>query len=192
MKGCVNIMIALIIMIIFIILVAWGITVNNKLVRYKNEVEVSESQITIQLQRRADLIPNLVNTVKGYSTHEQDTLTKVAEMRKQLVNPNDNLNEKLAINDELSSELHQLIISVENYPELKANENFLRLQEELTNTENKVAYSRASFNNTTGAFNTMVESFPTSIIASMKKYKTKELIKTNRNEEIEDVPEIKF
>lgn len=185
-------MIALIIMIIFIILVAWGITVNNKLVRYKNEVEVSESQITIQLQRRADLIPNLVNTVKGYSTHEQDTLTKVAEMRKQLVNPNDNLNEKLAINDELSSELHQLIISVENYPELKANENFLRLQEELTNTENKVAYSRASFNNTTGAFNTMVESFPTSIIASMKKYKTKELIKTNRNEEIEDVPEIKF
>lgn len=167
----------LFVVIVLIILGVYIVIANNKLVRYKQEIETAESQIDVQLERRADLIPNLVSTVKGYAKYESETLSKVTEMRQGMVAPTSTLSEKLEANDSMTSALRQLMVSVEAYPELRANENFIRLQEELTNTENKVAYTRMNFNNTVGTYNFLVESFPSAIIASMFGFKVKDRLK---------------
>lgn len=184
-------MILIIGLIVLVLLIVWFISANNRLVRYKNEVEKAESNIGVQLTRRADLIPNLVETVKGYTSHEEKTLTQVTEMRNSIMSSDSSLSEKLKANDSMSSNLKQLMVSVEAYPKLKANTNFLNLQEELANTENKVSFSRLSYNSTVTAFNNMIESFPLNIVAAFKRYKRKEVLESPLGKRAE-APEIKF
>jgi LemA protein len=119
-----------------------------------------------QLQRRNDLIPNLVNTVKGYAKHEKDVFTAIADARSRLAGAS-TVNEKVKANEQMDSALARLLVVVEQYPNLKANENFIRLQDELAGTENRIAVERQRYNNSVLAYNTMIKSFPGNIIASM-------------------------
>ena len=155
----------------------WGISVYNDLVTLRNRYKNAFSQIDVQLKRRYDLIPNLVETAKGYMKHEKDTLEAVIQARnaalgasqKAAANPSDPEAMKglLGAESQLTGMLGRLMMLTENYPDLKANQNMLSLQEELTSTENKVAFSRQSFNDSVMTYNTAREVFPSNIIAGM-------------------------
>ena len=151
---------------IILILIVFIISIYNSLVTLKQRVKNSWSQIDVQLQRRFDLIPNLVESVKGYMSHESDVLTKVTELRTSWTNAK-TVSEKAELDSELSGALKTIMAVSENYPELKANQNFSELQEELRNTENKISYSRQFYNDTVTRYNTKLELFPSNIIASM-------------------------
>ncbi len=168
----------LIVLGIIVLLVAFYISLYNKLITLKNRVENAWSQIDVQLQRRFDLIPNLVETVKGYMTHENDVLTKVAELRTSWANAG-TVGEKAELNNQLSGALKTIMAVSENYPELKANQNFSELQEELRNTENKISYSRQFYNDTVTRYNTSLDVIPTNIVAGMNsgKFSKAELFK---------------
>lgn len=172
-----------IILAIVILLMLFVIGVYNSLVTLRKKVENSWSQIDVQLQRRFDLIPNLVETVKGYMNHETEVLTKVAELRTAWANAG-TVSEKAELNDQLSNTLKTIMAVSESYPELKANQNFLALQEELTATENKISYSRQFYNDIVTRFNTKLEVVPTNIIAGMypEKFKPAELFKVEEEE----------
>lgn len=174
-----------------IVLVLLGIYVvysYNSLVKYRNWVKESWSQIDVQLKRRHDLIPNLVNTVKGYAKHEQETLEKVIQARNQLINGTPQ--QRIEADNEIQQALKSIFALSEAYPELKANQNFLNLQEELTNTENKVAYSRQLYNKTVAEYNIKRETIPTNIIASLFNFQKEELLSIP--EEERDVPTVEF
>lgn len=142
-----------IILIIVVLVIAIYITAYNGLQRAKIYTEESWSQIDVQLKRRNDLIPNLVETVKGYAKHESETFEKVVQLRNQLTQiPADNHEETLKVSNEITDSLKTIFALSENYPDLKANENFLKLQEELTNTENKIAYSRQLYNSSAAQY----------------------------------------
>lgn len=158
-----------------VIILFWTINYNS-LIKYRNWVEEAWAQIDVQLKRRYDLIPNLVETVKGYAKHEQETLEKVIEARNRMFAQGNTRNDEIAANDQISTGLKSLFALSESYPELKANENFLMLQEELAGTENKIAFSRQSYNKTVMEFNTKVESVPTNIIASIHGFKRQDLL----------------
>lgn len=151
---------------IILVLIIFIISIYNSLVTLKQRVKNSWSQIDVQLQRRFDLIPNLVESVKGYMSHESDVLTKVTELRTSWTNAK-TVSEKAELDSELSGALKTIMAVSENYPELKANQNFSELQEELRNTENKISYSRQFYNDTVTRYNTKLELFPSNIIASM-------------------------
>lgn len=168
-----------------VVLVLIYFSMYNGLVKYRNWVDEAWAQIDVQLKRRYDLIPNLVETVKGYAKHEQETLAKVVELRNQL-GEKSNRQDQMAVNDQLSGALKNLFALREAYPDLKANENFKMLQEELTQTENKVAYSRQLYNNTVMKYNTKIESVPTNIIASMHHFEKRDMLEA-RAEERENV-----
>ena len=153
-------------LIVIVLIVLWVIFSYNGLVRKKMKVENSWGQIDVQLQRRFDLIPNLVNCVKGYMEHEKDTLSKVTELRTSWANAG-SIGEKVELDNQLSGALKTIMAVSENYPDLKANQNFSELQEELRNTENKIAYSRQFYNDSVTMYNTAIRVFPTSIIASI-------------------------
>ncbi|OGX79006.1 hypothetical protein A6395_09150 [Exiguobacterium sp. SH31] len=170
---------------IIVVLAVIYFSMYNGLVKYRNWVDESWAQIDVQLKRRYDLIPNLVETVKGYAKHEQETLTKVVELRNQLGSKTSR-QEQMEVNDQLSGALKNLFALREAYPDLKANENFMMLQEELTQTENKVAYSRQLYNNTVMKYNTKIESVPTNIIASVQKFEKRDMLEA-REEERENV-----
>ncbi|WP_413374629.1 LemA family protein [Alkalihalobacillus sp. 1P02AB] len=155
--------------IILLIIIIW-IFCYNSLVKYRNWVEESWYQIENQLKRRYDLIPNLIETVKGYTKHEQETFAKIVQLRNQTVAPDQSREEQMEANNQLSSGLRQLFALREDYPELKANQNFLMLQEELTGTENKIAYSRQLYNKTVREYNTKIDSIPTNIVASLHNF----------------------
>lgn len=138
----------------------------NALVTLKKMVENGFSQIDVQLKRRHDLIPNLVESVKGYAGHERETLDRVIRARGAAVSAQ-GINDKLKAEGELGAALGRLMLLVENYPDLKANQNFLALQEELTSTENKIAFARQHFNDSVMTYNTKREVFPSNIIAGM-------------------------
>ena len=140
--------------------------IRNELVTQKNTIEGTWSEVDVQLQRRADLIPNLVNTVKGYATQEKDVFTNIANARAALAGAK-TPQEKIAANGQLDSALGRLLVVVENYPQLKSNENFMRLQDELAGTENRIAVSRRRYNETIQTYNTTLEMFPNNIVASM-------------------------
>ena len=161
----------------------------NGLVQNRIQTQEAASQIDVQLQRRNDLIPNLVNTVKGYTKHESETLAKVVELRQQIVNAPD-LNTQMELSNQMSKQLPQIFALAESYPDLKANTNFLKLQEELTNTENKVSYSRQLYNSTVATYNTKVQSFPTNVIAKIFGFKLAELIVVP--ESVKEVPKVEF
>jgi len=154
-----------ILLIIAIVLVFFVVGIYNNLVKLKNYVKESWSQIDVQLKRRHDLIPNLVETVKGYANFEKETLEKVIQARNQLVSgsPQDRIN----ADNELQATLRSIFALSEAYPDLKANKSFTQLQEELTNTEDKVAYSRQLYNSQVAKYNISREQFPAVIFASL-------------------------
>ena len=157
-------------LVIVVLLLVWIIAVYNNLVSLKMRVKNAWAQIDTQLKRRFDLIPNLVETVKGYAAHEQGTLEKVIAARNTYTSAN-TVEEKAKANNELTSTLKSIFALGEAYPELKANENFLALQTELAGTEDKVAYSRQFYNDTVQMYNTAIMKFPNNILAGMFGYK---------------------
>ncbi len=153
-----------------VIIVLFIILLFNSLVRLKNRVKNAWAQIDVQLKRRADLIPNLVETVKGYAKHEKSVLAEVTKARTALMRA-DTPTKKAAADNALSGTLKSLFAVAENYPQLKANENFLQLQEELAGTENKVAYARQFYNDIVMRFNTKIETFPNNLFARLLGFK---------------------
>ena len=167
-----------IILAIIILLVVFIISTYNGLVKSKMNVDNSWSQIDVQLQRRFDLIPNFVETVKGYMTHEQETFEKIAALRTSWANAS-SISDKANLDNEISSTLKTIMAVSENYPELKANTNFLQLSEELRNTENKISFSRQFYNDSVTMYNTKLQVFPSNIIAGRFHFTSAELFKTD-------------
>lgn len=174
-------MIGWIILAIVVVLVIAVIGMYNSLVQSKIKVDNAWSQIDVQLQRRFDLIPNFVETVKGYMTHEKETFTKIAELRTSWANTQ-NVSEKADLNNQLSGSLKTIMAVSENYPELKANQNFADLSEELRNTENKISFSRQFYNDTVTMYNTKLQIFPSNIIASMFNFTARDLFEAQSDE----------
>ena len=162
-----------VLIIVLIVLVVAGLVfggkyvgIRNDLVTRKEAVSASWSQVDVALQRRADLIPNLVETVKGYAKHEQGVMDAVANARAALLGAK-TPQEKIAANAQLDGAIGRLLVVVENYPNLKANENFLRLQDELAGTENRIAIERRKYNEKVQEYNTQIQLFPNNIVASL-------------------------
>lgn len=161
----------------------------NSLVQMDEAVKAAWAQVENQLQRRYDLIPNYVETVKGYAKHEKEVFVKVTEARSRVAGAG-NINEKIAANNQLSSALARLLVVVERYPELKANTNFIRLQDELAGTENRIAVERRRFNETVRVFNTKIRSFPTNLIAGFFGFEKATFFEVSK--EKQEAPKIKF
>ncbi len=174
--------------VVIVVIALFLITTYNGLVKYKNWVKESWTQIDVQLKRRHDLIPNLVNTVKGYAKHEQETLEKVVQARSQLVSGTPQ--ERIDADNQIQGALKSIFALSESYPDLKANQNFINLQEELTTTENKVAYSRQLYNKTVADYNIKRESFPTILIAGMFNFQHEDQLEIP--EENREVPNVSF
>ena len=169
------------ILIIIAVIVVLFIGIYNGLVTARQKVKNAWSQIDVQLQRRFDLIPNFVETVKGYMQHEADTLTKVTELRTSWASAT-TVEEKAELNNQLSGALKTIMAVSENYPDLKANQNFSELQEELRNTENKISFSRQFYNDSVTMYNTKLEVFPSNIIANMFGFKPETLFTAESEE----------
>jgi len=175
------IIVVVVLALIVISLLRWGIRTYNGFITLEEGVEGQWANVENVYQRRADLIPNLVNTVKGYAEHEQETFTAVIEARAKAtsvtIDPTNLTPQSLAafqeVQDGLSSALSRLMVTVERYPDLKANQNFLALQDQLEGTENRIAVERRKFNEVTRGFNTSIRKFPASIIANMKDFEQK-------------------
>lgn len=164
----------LIILAVAAAVLVWAIGTYNKFITKKNQVDGAWSQIDVQLKRRYDLIPNLVETVKGYAGHEQETLERVIQARNTaMAAPSSDLAQKSVAENALSGTLRQLFALSESYPDLKANENFMELQEELTTTENKISFARQHFNETVGSYNIAIQQVPANIIANFCNFKTR-------------------
>src|SRR5216683_6420088 len=148
----------------------------NSLVRLRNQVDNAWRQIDVQLKRRHDLIPNLVEAVKGYMQFERDTLTQVVEARGKAISAPDQAS-RVAAENQLTTGLGRLLAVMENYPQLKSNENVLKLQEELTTTENQIGYSRQAYNDLAMQLNTRIQTFPTSVIADHFNFKVADYFK---------------
>lgn len=161
----------------------------NTLVAMDEGVKGAWAQVENQLQRRYDLIPNYVETVKGYAAHEKEVFLKVTEARSKVGRAGP-VSEKIAANNELSSALARLLVVVERYPDLKANTNFIRLQDELAGTENRIAVERRRFNEMVRAFNTKIRSFPTNLIAGMLGFEKATFFEVP--EERQEAPQVKF
>jgi LemA protein len=186
-------MIALYVIIgVVAILIIWFIVIYNGLVRLRNQVSNAWAQIDVQLKRRHDLIPNLVETVKGYAKHERETLEAVTNARnlaQQAVGGGVGAQSKAE--GELSSALSRLLAVVENYPDLKANQNFLALQEELTSTENKISFSRQFYNDSVLKYNNKTQMFPSNAVAGMTGFKAGEFFEVEVAAERE-APKVSF
>ena len=187
------------VLLIAAILVIWGISAYNNLVTLNENVNQSWSQVENQYQRRADLIPNLVNTVKGYANFEKSVLTDVTEARAkvgQMTVTKDILDDPAAfqkfqsIQGQLSGALSRLLVTVENYPDLKANENFLQLQAQLEGTENRIAVERRKFNEAVQTYNTSIKRFPNNFFASLFNFKDKQYFKATAGSETP--PKVQF
>lgn len=176
--------------VIVILLIIWIVALYNGLVSQRNLVDEAASQIDVQLQRRGDLLPNLLETVKGYAKHEQETFEKVTAMRSQLKDPNVSLGDKVKADNELTGALNHLFAVSENYPELKANQNFLALQEELTNTENKIAFSRQNYNSNVMVYNNKLQTFPSNMVAKFGNFPEHSYLEVP--EQSKEVPQMKF
>ncbi len=163
----------LILLIVFAVIVVFVVGIYNGLVNLRNRSENAWAQVDVQLRRRYDLIPNLVETVKGYAKHEKDTFQNVTEARSKAINAG-TVKEQGDAENMLSGALKSLFAVVENYPDLKANQNFLMMQEELAGTEGKIAYARQFYNDSIMKFNTKQQVFPSNIIANMFNFQEKE------------------
>ena len=160
-----------------VIVIGWAILTYNRLVTLRNQLENAWAQIDVQLKRRYDLIPNLVETVKDYMEFEEEVLTRVTEARSRAVSA-EGPAEQAEAENMLTGALRQLFAVVENYPELKANENVMALQNELSSTENQIAFSRQFYNDNVMRFNTKIQTFPTNLIAGMLGFSEREFFET--------------
>lgn len=186
MGGLILIMLLIIIGVIFLAVIG----IYNSLVRLRNRCDNGWAQVDVQLRRRYDLIPNLVETVKGYAKHEREVFEKVTEARAKAINAS-TVKEQGEAENILAGTLKSLFAVAENYPELKANENFMMLQEELAGTEGKIAYARQFYNDTVMKFNVKQQVFPSNIIANMFNFKEKDYLEIEEPEAREPV-KVKF
>jgi LemA protein len=174
---------------IVVVLVFAFIGIYNSLIVLRNRVRNAWSQIDVQLKRRYDLIPNLVETVKGYAAHEREIFEKIAEARSLAISAKGPV-ETAKANDMLSGTLKTLFAVAEAYPDLKANQNFLALQEELSGTENKIAFARQFYNDTTMEYNTGIQVFPRNVVAGMFNFKEEQLYQIPATEK--EAPKVSF
>jgi len=179
-----------IIIAILAVLVAYIVAMYNALIRLRNQVQEGWSGIDVQLKRRYNLIPNLVSTVKGYQQHENETLRQVTELREQAMNTND-IKSKAKLESALSSSIGKLLVSVEAYPDLKASQNFLDLQKQLSDIEDQIQMARRYYNGTARDYNTKIQSFPDMIIANMFRFKARDYFEVEGEAE-KAVPKVDF
>ena len=180
----------LIILIVVAVGVVFVIGMYNSLIRLRNQVKNAWSQIDVQLKRRHDLIPNLVETAKGYMKHERETLDSVTQARSRAVGAG-TVGEKSSAEGALSGALGRFMLVVENYPDLKANQNFLSLQEELTSTENRIGFARQNYNDQVLFYNNKIQMFPSNIVAGMFKFDQEEFFELEDKAE-RAVPKVSF
>ena len=181
--------ILILIIAVLAVVILPAVSSYNRLVALSEDVETALSQIDNQLQRRNDLIPNLVNTVKGYAAHEEEIFTRIADARSRLIGAG-SLEEKAEASEELSGALSRLLAIAENYPELKANENFRQLADELAGTENRIATARRDYNNAARVYNTTIRRFPTVILANVFGFERYEYFEAD--ESARQAPEVNF
>jgi len=180
----------IIVLVVLVIIIAWFIGIYNQLVQLRNRVDTQWAQIDVELKRRYDLIPNLVETVKGYAAHEKETLDRVIKARQIAVDAKTVQDQGTAENM-LTGALRSIFALAEAYPNLKANENFLQLQGELSEIENIVATARSAYNEAVLQHNNMVQMFPSSIVAGMSGFGLKELFEVT-DPEVREAPKVKF
>ena len=184
-----SLIIGLIVLLIVVIILLWFFGYYNRVIRYENRIDNAWAQIDVQLKRRADLIPNLMETVKGYMSHERGTLEAVTKARSAIMTaktPQESMN----ADNMLTGALKSLFAVAESYPDLKANQNFLQLQDELTHTEDKISYSRQHFNDSVLQFNNLIETFPGNIFAKMMGRKERQMLQIP--EASREVPKVSF
>jgi LemA protein len=175
--------VTLVVLVVVVLLGLWAVSAYNRLVRQHNQVQAASAQIDVQLKRRHDLIPNLVETVKGYAAHESGTLEAVVRARQNAVSANGAGSAVRAeAEGELTAVLSRLMVVAEAYPDLKANQNFGALQTELGNTEDKIAYARQFLNNAVQTYNTSIQSVPTNLIAGVGGFKPEEFFQATGDE----------
>ncbi len=174
---------------VFVVLVLYIIWAYNSFIVLDNRIKNATGQINVQLKRRIDLIPNLVETVKGYAKHEKSVFENVTKARTSVISA-DTMNEKLKSNNALTSALKTLFAVSENYPNLKANENFINLQNELTETEDKISYARQFYNDTVLMYNNKVQMFPSNILGKLFGFRIKDMFGVTSEEA--EKPEVKF
>ncbi|MGI9645455.1 MAG: LemA family protein [Ilumatobacteraceae bacterium] len=182
--------VAIIVIVIVLVLLAVGIGAYNGLIRRRNQVENAWSQIDVQLKRRLDLIPNLVETVKGYASHERETLQAVVDARNAAIDAPDTPHDQAAADNVLTGALRQLFALSEAYPDLKANQNYLALQEELTATEGRVAYARQFYNDSVLDYNNKLEQIPTVFFAKLLNFERREYFEAD--EAARTAPTVEF
>jgi len=189
-KGCViAIIIVAVLAILAVSIYAYVKGKYNSFVQEQLDVENNWAEVENQLKRRYDLIPNLVETVKGYASHEKDVFIQVTEARAS-VGKAETRQESIDANNQLTGALSRLLVTVESYPQLKANENFIRLQDELAGTENRIAVSRRRYNETVTLYNKNISIFPNSLFASMFNFEKEPLYKIDESEK--ETPQVKF
>lgn len=181
--------IGIVILVVVAIIAFAAIGSYNDLVSKKEEVDNKLSDISVQLERRANLIPNLVSTVKGYMEHEESIIESVTKARENLVNAK-TVEEKASANQELTTSVNNLIAVVENYPDLKANTNFINLQDELAGTENRIAVARKDYNDAVKSYNKEIKSFPKNLFAGMLNFDEAEYFEAK--ESSKEVPNVSF
>lgn len=174
--------------VVIVLLVFWAISIHNNIIRASNRCDNAWAAIDTQLQRRNDLIPNLVNTVKGYAAHESKTFEAVTSARAAVANAR-TPEEKMQASGTLSNALTNLFAVVENYPELKANQNFLELQAELTDTENRLSYARLSYNDVVMNYNNIIAVFPNNLLAGGRSPRTSFQV---TDESVRQAPNVQF
>ena len=183
---------AIIVIVVVVILAAWLVSMYNSLVKMRNNRENAFADIDVQLKQRHDLVPQLVETVKGYAAHEKDTLERVINARNGAIGAK-TIDEKIVAENALSSALSGLKITLEAYPDLKANQNFLQLQEEIADLENKLSSVRRYFNSATKEYNNAVETFPSNILAGMFGFRKEVMFDLGEQRAaLEEAPKIKF
>ncbi len=184
----------MIVLILFVVLIAIivlsFIGIYNSLIQLRNRVKNAWAQIDVQLKRRHDLIPNLVETAKGYMKHERGTLEQITKARSEAMGAQ-SVGEKAKAEGNLSGAMSKFFLVVENYPDLKANQNFLAVQEELTSTENKIAFARQNYNDQVLFFNNKIQMFPSNIIAGMFTFKSEEFFELE-DQAAREVPKVDF
>lgn len=183
----------IIVLVVAVVLVLWCISIYNNLVRLRNNRENAFANIDVQLKQRHDLIPQLVATVKGYATHEKELLTRVTEARTAAMGAT-TINDKIKSENVLSGALSGLRVSLEAYPDLKANQNFLQLQGEISDIENKLAASRRFFNSTTRELNNAIQTFPSNLLAGMFGFRREPMFEIPQADRaaMDKAPEINF
>ncbi len=182
-------MIAIIIAVIVVIILCYVISSYNQLVRLKNKVKTNWAQIDVVLKRRADLIPNLVESVKGYASHEKETLNQVIQARNTYMNST-TLSSQVESSHELTQALSKLFMLAEAYPDLKANTNFIQLQNELKETEDKISFARHFYNDSVYSYQNKRETFPSSIIASLFHFQEMPFFEVQENDK--ETPKVQF